>query len=1023
MATGDASQHPVKSPEKLRPAYPSNFDHVNHNAILPADPPTEPTLGQFSFAPTTQTTIVTTTTTTTTNFPPLVMRVPRLVDSLDPKEYPLASAPTPASLRDIKFNLNGQSILFHEPSDAASTLAELSRRQEDLNAANGTIRSIKTIIDNPSLRPEPHTISLVAPRQSATLNTRRRRPVSPIPFAPSERRTVSGPSQSGIIYDAPVSQLPGHIYQSVAGLATPETENVSFSLNTGKQESKKVPQSGSANIQRNEDSPAPIDDNRQSSGSDSVDSPLLNRRTGLGRMCFVPPMPSSIDSPGQPRRPRPAISRLAAVDQNNADIPLPSPRLSPVAALSTSQQEISFDSVEDQTDPDDPDFGAENEADARNTASCAERGGTPFSQQLEKQRDDDASPPALSLMDIPTMLNYFESIPDGLKSYVMYQLLRRCPKPTLHLVADVVNPALKCDFLVRLPAELSLNVVKFLDVRSMCRASQVSKKWRQIIDSDEKTWRDHFDAAGFTLPQEELDRAILEGWGWQYADDCERDLRTSSTWKKRGSDLSNREVARRSSDIEELAFYRKSKRKAPSHSPSRKSAKKQALECRVSDQVRCVNWPRDSKIEGPLMAASAAASAIPFPDIGLPTLRNLHLYKSLYQRHHQIRNAWMDSDATPLHLAFRAHDRHVVTCLQFDTDKILTGSDDTNIHVYDTKTGALRGTLEGHEGGVWALEYYGSTLVSGSTDRSVRVWDIDRAECTQVFHGHTSTVRCLKILLPTEVGQLPDGSPEIMPKEPLIITGSRDASLRVWRLPQPGDEKFFQSVADDPSCPYFIRVMTGHAHSVRAIAAHGDTLVSGSYDCTVRVWKISTGESIHRLEGHSYKVYSVALDYKRNRCISGSMDYLVKIWSLENGSLLYNLEGHTSLVGLLDLQADKLVSAAADSTLRIWDPETGKCKSTLSAHTGAITCFEHDGQKIISGSDRTLKMWNIQTGEWMKDLLTGLSGVWQVLDFGASRDRAPAERLGKRIVVDKYGEEVQENNEEGDEGDGSNEQP
>jgi F-box and WD-40 domain protein CDC4 len=108
------------------------------------------------------------------------------------------------------------------------------------------------------------------------------------------------------------------------------------------------------------------------------------------------------------------------------------------------------------------------------------------------------------------------------------------------------------------------------------------------------------------------------------------------------------------------------------------------------------------------------------------------------------------------------------------------------------------------------------------------------------------------------------------------------------------------------------------------------------------------------------------------------MDNLVKIWSLDTGSMLYTLDGHSSLVGLLDLNCERLVSAAADSTLRIWDPENGQCKATLSAHTGAITCFQHDAQKVISGSDRTLKMWNVKTGECIKDLLTDLSGVWQV---------------------------------------------
>jgi F-box and WD-40 domain protein CDC4 len=37
-----------------------------------------------------------------------------------------------------------------------------------------------------------------------------------------------------------------------------------------------------------------------------------------------------------------------------------------------------------------------------------------------------------------------------------------------------------------------------------------------------------------------------------------------------------------------------------------------------------------------------------------------------------------------------------------------------------------------------------------------------------------------------------------------------------------------------------------------------------------------------------------------------------------------------------------------------------------------------------------------------------------VLDFGASRDREPADRLGRRIVVDTNGEEIEEVSEEND---------
>ena len=699
-------------------------------------------------------------------------------------------------------------------------------------------------------------------------------------------------------------------------------------------------------------------------------------------------------------RPRPSILDTTAAQ----DISLPSPSLSPVTAAANLQNRRGY--FEDHNTGDTTlnttlDLSSDASQDSmssqsfrRDLSDSQDLLSYKFTSQLSKDRDLTSNQvTAPSMMSIPTMLDSFEAMPAELKKYVMYQFLRRCSKPVLHFVADVVNPALKCDFLSLLPLELCLNIVSHFDVKTLCRAAQVSTKWRQVIDSDEKAWKHLFDTDGYILPEGELQRAIREGWGWQHAsrpDDWEKDLGSSSLilsdteWSVSSAHCGGGEIGTLTAPSSGVATPqgKRLKRKATSKSKSKSRKQQKRIELATSNSEMCIDpetWMGVSDVEGPYAAASAAALAVPHARVGLPNLKNLHLFKSIYQRHHIIRKSWMQDESKPRHIAFRAHQRHVVTCLQFDTDKILTGSDDTNINVYDTQTGALRARLRGHDGGVWALQYEGNVLVSGSTDRSVRVWDIEKGECTQVFQGHTSTVRCLQILMPTAI-KTPDGETTIMPKEPLIITGSRDSTLRVWKLPKPGDKPFFQAgpAPDDAECPYFIRVLTGHHHSVRAIAAHGDTLVSGSYDCSVRVWKISTGATVYRLQGHTQKVYSVVLDHRRNRCISGSMDNLVKVWSLDTGTVLFNLEGHSSLVGLLDLQQNRLVSAAADSTLRIWDPENGQCKSILSAHTGAITCFQHDGQKVVSGSDRTLKMWNVKTGEFAKDLLTDLSGVWQV---------------------------------------------
>jgi F-box and WD-40 domain protein CDC4 len=83
------------------------------------------TVGQLSYAPTTQTTVVTTTTTTTTTFPQLVLKPPRHLNELDPKEYPLAAVPTPESLKRFCFDLNGKPTYFREADDADESIREV----------------------------------------------------------------------------------------------------------------------------------------------------------------------------------------------------------------------------------------------------------------------------------------------------------------------------------------------------------------------------------------------------------------------------------------------------------------------------------------------------------------------------------------------------------------------------------------------------------------------------------------------------------------------------------------------------------------------------------------------------------------------------------------------------------------------------------------------------------------------------------------------------------------------------------
>jgi F-box and WD-40 domain protein CDC4 len=155
---------------------------------------------------------------------------------------------------------------------------------------------------------------------------------------------------------------------------------------------------------------------------------------------------------------------------------------------------------------------------------------------------------------------------------------------------------------------------------------------------------------------------------------------------------------------------------------------------------------------------------------------------------HSRNSRWFQNE-NPVYRTFPLGTSSAVTHLLLSRGRIICASDDHIIRVYALATAEPLYSLEGHEGGVWSLAITKDTLVSGSTDRTVRVWDLKTRLCTHVFGGHTGTVRCLSILKPEWVdGE--NGVRERWPKRPLIVTGSRDTTVRVWNLPRPGEDEY-----------------------------------------------------------------------------------------------------------------------------------------------------------------------------------------------------------------------------------------
>jgi len=103
----------------------------------------------------------------------------------------------------------------------------------------------------------------------------------------------------------------------------------------------------------------------------------------------------------------------------------------------------------------------------------------------------------------------------------------------------------------------------------------------------------------------------------------------------------------------------------------------------------------------------------------------------------------------------------------------------------------------------------------------------------------------------------------------IIATGSRDSTIRIWRLPEkdanpqastnaslavralddsPGHDS---STINSSRNQFLLQTCRGHKAAITVIEVDGGKCVSGSEDKTVRVWNINNGECEQTFEGHT----------------------------------------------------------------------------------------------------------------------------------------------------------------------------
>ncbi|KAI3547445.1 WD repeat domain-containing protein [Colletotrichum abscissum] len=287
--------------------------------------------------------------------------------------------------------------------------------------------------------------------------------------------------------------------------------------------------------------------------------------------------------------------------------------------------------------------------------------------------------------------------------------------------------------------------------------------------------------------------------------------------------------------------------------------------------------------------------------------------------------------------------------------------------------------LNGHLDSIYCLQFDETKIITGSRDKTIRVWDMRTFECRLVI-GPPEVVNDVSLLLddegqPVHYATLPDNQ-RANPSMPAMVSFPTHHKASILCLQY--DDRMLVTGSSDASCIVYnvrsgyrpIRRLQHHTAAVLDLAFDDKHIITCSKDISICVWDRATGTLLRQLRGHSGPVNAVQM--RGNTIVSCSGDFRVKLWNIDTGKNIREFQGHTKGLACSQFSEDGryVASAGNDKVIRIWDANTGECLREMKAHDNLVRSLHIDSVsgRLVSGSyDTDIKVFDMETGRQLLD--------------------------------------------------------
>jgi WD40 repeat protein len=362
--------------------------------------------------------------------------------------------------------------------------------------------------------------------------------------------------------------------------------------------------------------------------------------------------------------------------------------------------------------------------------------------------------------------------------------------------------------------------------------------------------------------------------------------------------------------------------------------------------------------------------------------------------------------------AFPLFDVRVLPILSYDRKKafspdgqlILTASTDNIARLWDSHTGALRATLQGHAGRVNSVAFSpdGQFMLTGSDDKTACLWESPSGQLRTILKGYPYNVWIVAFSPDWQLILISSGDTAYLWE---CSTGKLRATIQSNRgklqnaMFSPDGELLITSTGDK-ACLWDCRTgqlratlqdytIKGHTLSIWCVAfsPDGQLVLTGSDDKSAHLWDCQTGKLKATLGGHMNRVRCVAFSPDGQLVLTGSDDKTVRLWEWNQNRLwsTYNANNHEGIIRSAAFSPDGrlVLTGSNDKTARLWDSRTGQHRITLEGHTDTVSsvAISPNGRLLLTSSrDHTTRLWECSTGQH-RATLRGLTSTREYVAF------------------------------------------